>query len=161
MKRDSLIFMTVVPWVVPVLLAASLMLFLKGHNAPGGGFIAGLLTAVALVLRLLAYGSESVRGKESLYINLIIGGLAIAATTAIVPTLLGYPFFTHTFGHVHVALLGDIELASAALFDLGVYLVVVGNVVTVIVALTLSDEPPSDRDAQANGAEGTGAQDGH
>jgi multicomponent K+:H+ antiporter subunit A len=144
-----MIFETVVPWVVPILLAAAVVLFLKGHNAPGGGFIAGLLTAVALVLRFIAYGSDIARGKDRLYIGLIIAGLAVAVTTATVPTLLGYPFFTHTFGHVHVPVLGDIELASAALFDLGVYLVVVGNVVTVIAALTVDDadrSAPGDAD---------------
>ena len=140
MKRQGLILETVIPWVVPVLLVASAILFLKGHNAPGGGFIAGLLTAAALVLRFVAFGSELHRGKESFYIGLIAAGLAIAIVTATVPMFLGYPFFTHTFGHVHAPIFGDIELASAALFDLGVYLVVVGNVVTVISVLTTRDE---------------------
>ena len=135
MMRPGMIVETVVVWVVPVLLAASGLLFLKGHNAPGGGFIAGLLTAAALVLRLVAFGSGLYRGKEDFYIRLISAGLLIALCTATAPAILGYSFFTHTFGHVHVPVIGDIELASAALFDLGVYLVVVGTVVTVIGAL--------------------------
>lgn len=139
MKRPGMILENIVPWAVGAMLMASGILFLKGHNAPGGGFIAGLLTAAALVLRLVAYGSELHRGKDGFFISLIAAGLAIAVATAIAPTLLGYPFFTHTFGHFHVPLLGDIELASAALFDLGVYLVVVGNVVTVISALAARD----------------------
>jgi len=139
MKRPGMILEHVVPWAVVAMLIASGILFLKGHNAPGGGFIAGLLTAAALVLRLVAYGSELHRGKDRLFISFIAGGLAVAVATAIAPTLLGYSFFTHTFGHVHVPLLGDVELASAAMFDLGVYMVVVGNVVTVISALTLRD----------------------
>lgn len=130
---------TVVPWVTPVLLGAAVILFLKGHNAPGGGFIAGLLTAAALVLRFIAFGSQLHRGKDRIYIRLIASGLLIALTTASVPMLLGHPFFTHTFGYVHAPLLGEIELASASLFDLGVYMVVVGNVVTVIAALTTRD----------------------
>jgi multicomponent K+:H+ antiporter subunit A len=130
---------TIVPWVTPVLMGTAVVLLLKGHNAPGGGFIAGLLTAAALVLRFVAFGSRGHEGKDRLYIRLIAGGLVIALATASAPMLLGYPFFTHTFGHVHVPLLGDIELASAALFDLGVYLVVVGTVVTVMAALTKRD----------------------
>jgi multicomponent K+:H+ antiporter subunit A len=136
MSRRGVILDTVVPWVVPVLLFYAVLLFLQGHNGPGGGFIAGLLTAAAFVLRFVTFGSVLHQGKGHRYIYLIAGGLAVAAATAIAPTLLGYAFFTHTFGHVHVPLLGDIELASAALFDLGVYLVVVGNVVTVIAVLT-------------------------
>ena len=139
MKGPGMLLETVVPWVTPALLGAAVILFLKGHNAPGGGFIAGLLTAVALVLRFVTFGSQLHRGKDRLYIRLIAAGLVIALATASVPMLLGYPFFTHTFGHVHAPLLGDIELASAALFDLGVYLVVVGNVVTIIAALTTRD----------------------
>lgn len=136
MKQTGMIFETIVPWVVPVLFVASAVLFLKGHNAPGGGFIAGLLTAAALILRFVAYGSSLHAGRGHRYVYLIAVGLGIAVTTALVPTFLGYPFFTHTFGHFHVPVIGDLELASAALFDLGVYLVVVGNVVTVIAALT-------------------------
>ena len=132
----SLILRTVVGMIAPVLFVFSVVLFLRGHNLPGGGFIAGLLTSVAIVLRAVALG----RGRAGLvaerYVGVVAVGLAIAVLTAVVPTLLGYPFFTHTFGHAHVPLLGDIELASAALFDLGVYVVVVGNVVTVISAMT-------------------------
>jgi multisubunit Na+/H+ antiporter MnhB subunit len=93
------------------------------------------LTSAALVLRFVAFGSELHRGKEDLYIRLTTLGLLIALCTATIPAILGYSFFTHTFGHVHLPVIGDIELASAALFDLGVYLVVVGTVVTVIGAL--------------------------
>jgi multicomponent K+:H+ antiporter subunit A len=138
-KGPGMLLETIVPWLTPAMLGAAAILFLKGHNAPGGGFIAGLLTAAALVLRFVAFGSRLHRGKDRFYIRLIAGGLLIALATASTPMLLGYPFFTHTFRHVHVPLLGDIELASAALFDLGVYLVVVGNVVTVIAALTTRD----------------------
>ncbi len=132
----SLILTTVARFAYPVMLAFAVLLFLKGHNSPGGGFIAGLLTAAAIVLRYLAFGRDRTSEREGGFLIAIGVGLAIALTTATVPMLLGYPFFTHTFGHVHVPAIGDIELASAALFDLGVYVVVVGNVVTVIRAMT-------------------------
>ena len=138
MKR-SLIFATVVRFAVPLLLVYAVLLYLKGHNGPGGGFIAGLLTAAALVLRLLAYGREGSRLAPDTFARVVGVGLLVGLATATVPALLGYAFFTHTFGHVHVPLLGDVELASAALFDLGVYIVVVGNVVTVITAIAADE----------------------
>ena len=131
----SLILSTVVRVAAPLLLVFAVVLFLQGHNAPGGGFIAGLLTGAALLLRLIAQGRERVSLDGGAFTMVIAAGLAIALATAVAPVLLGHAFFTHTFGHVHVPLLGDVELASAALFDLGVYVVVVGNVVTVITTI--------------------------
>ncbi len=132
----SLILAVVARYASPVLFAFAVLLFLKGHNAPGGGFIAGLLTAVALILSVLAFGREASRRRAAVFTRTIAVGLCIAVVTATVPAILGYAFFTHTFEHVHLPLLGDMELASAALFDLGVYVVVVGNVLTVILAIT-------------------------
>lgn len=131
-----MILSTVVRLLWPLLLLFAAFLFLKGHNAPGGGFIAGLLTAVAVVLRYLSDGRDPLTVDSPVFTYVIAGGLGIAALTAFAPTVLGYEFFTHTFGFVDVPLLGKIELATASLFDLGVYVVVVGNVVTVIRAMT-------------------------
>ncbi len=133
---DSLILSTAVRYTYPLLLGFAVYLFLKGHNSPGGGFIAGLLTAAAIVLKYIADHRTPGAAADRFFINLIGAGLAIALMTAATSAFLGYPFFTHTFGFVHVPLLGEVELASAALFDLGVYMVVVGNVVTVIRAMT-------------------------
>jgi multicomponent Na+:H+ antiporter subunit B len=132
----TVILRTGVHIAVPVLLLFAGTLYLKGHNAPGGGFIAGLLTAVAIVLRILAMGRREAGTEARRYVTVVAIGLAIGLATAATPAFLGYSFFTHTFGYVHVPLLGDVELASASLFDLGVYVVVVGNVVTVIAAMT-------------------------
>lgn len=132
----TVVLTTGVRIVVPVLLVFAGVLYLKGHNAPGGGFIAGLLTAVAIVLRILATGRREAGTQARHYVTVVAVGLAIGLATAATPAILGYSFFTHTFGYVHVPLLGDVELASASLFDLGVYVVVVGNVVTVIAAMT-------------------------
>jgi len=135
--RRSLIASVVVRCVYPILLSLAALLFLKGHNAPGGGFIAGLLVSVAVVLRYMIYGNSThPRAGSETFVSTVAVGLLIAATTALTPALLGYAFFTHTFGHLHLPLLGDVEFASAALFDLGVAIVVVGNVVTVISAMT-------------------------
>ncbi len=132
----SLILAVAVRYTYPLLLLFAAFLFLKGHNSPGGGFIAGLLTAAAIVLSYIASKRSPGDGPDRFFVNLIGFGLCVALTTAAVPVFLGYPFFTHTFGFVDVPLLGKVELASASLFDLGVYMVVVGNVVTVIRAMT-------------------------
>jgi len=134
----SLILVTAARAASWLLFAFATVLFLKGHNSPGGGFIAGLLAATGIVLQLVAYGHDSRRIEPARFTILIAAGLAMAVGTATVPALLGYAFFTHTFGFVHVPLIGEVELASASLFDLGVFLVVVGNVITVIAALSRS-----------------------
>ena len=135
---SSLILYTVIYYVRPVLFALALWLFFRGHNNPGGGFIAGLLTATPILLIYTSRGRLR-RFREDGYVLLLGLGLAIATATALGPALVGEPFFTHFFEHVHLPLLGDIELATASLFDAGVFLVVVGNVVTVIRAMTDPD----------------------
>lgn len=135
--RYSLIASVVIRCVYPVLLVLAALLFLNGHNAPGGGFIAGLLVSAAVVLRYMIHSSTAhPRVGAARFVSVVAVGLLIAAATAITPALLGYAFFTHTFGHLHIPLLGNVEFASAALFDLGVAVVVVGNVATVISAMT-------------------------
>jgi multicomponent K+:H+ antiporter subunit A len=117
--------------VLPLALVASVYLFWRGHNLPGGGFVAGLVTAVALLLQYLANGqghAEAVLAASggARYTRWIGGGLAIAAATGVGAFVLGRPFLTSAHGHPIVPLLGEVPLASAALFDLGVYLTVVG-----------------------------------
>ena len=137
MKPYPVILANVVPYVFWVLIVYAGFLFLKGHNAPGGGFIAGLLLAVAIVLRYITWDREQCpRAGSAWFINLVAIGLAVSILSAAAPVFLGYPFFTQTFGFIHVPLLGEVELASASIFDLGVATVVVGNVAAVISAMT-------------------------
>jgi len=135
-KARSLILSTAARVVYPVLIAFAIFLYWRGHNAPGGGFIAGLLTSAAIVLRFLASGRKQEPGLGVPFVTAVGVGLAIAVTTAFGPLLFGHMFFTHTYGFVDLPLIGRIELATAGLFDLGVYVVVVGNVITVISAMT-------------------------
>ena len=137
MKSYPVILANVVPYVFWVLIVYAGFLFLKGHNAPGGGFIAGLLMAVAIVLRYVTWDSEQrPRAGSAWFLNLVAIGLAISILSAAAPVFLGYPFFTQTFGFINVPLVGEVELASASIFDLGVAAVVVGNVAAVISAMT-------------------------
>jgi multicomponent K+:H+ antiporter subunit A len=118
--------------VLPVALVFTLYIFLRGHNMPGGGFIAGLITAIALVLQFMAMGQERaeamLRARGGLrFVQWIGAGLSIAGLTGLAAQLLGKPFLTSAHGYPAVPLLGELPLASAAVFDLGVYLTVVGS----------------------------------
>jgi multicomponent K+:H+ antiporter subunit A len=120
--------------ILPLALTVSLYILLRGHNLPGGGFIAGLITGVALMLQYLASGIAFASARMRLDPARIMGvGLLIAVTTGIASMLLGFPFLTSAHGYVDPPLLEKFELASAMAFDTGVYLVVVG---CVLLALT-------------------------
>ena len=134
--------------VLPVALVFTLYIFMRGHNLPGGGFIAGLITAVALVLQFMSMGQVKaellLRGQGGRrFVKWIGAGLGIAGLTGVGAFMFGRPFLTSAHGHPHVPLLGELPLASAALFDLGVYLVVVGaTLLTISVLGTVSRESP-------------------
>jgi len=122
--------------LLPLALLVSVFIFLRGHNQPGGGFIAGLITAVALILQYLTNGVEWTQGRLSDNMHPVIGaGLLIGAFTGLASLVFGYPFLTSAFTHVHWPVVGDFELASAMAFDLGVYLVVVGATLLILVHL--------------------------
>ncbi|WP_448873790.1 monovalent cation/H+ antiporter subunit A [Desulfobulbus propionicus] len=122
--------------LLPMALLVSIHLFLRGHNAPGGGFIAGLVTAVALILQSMASGSVWTRQRWRLRSHpLIAWGVLIAVATGAGSWLFGHPFLTSAFGHVDLPLVGGIELATAMCFDLGVYLAVVGVVMLILATL--------------------------
>ena len=126
-------------WAASAMVVFALWLLWKGHNAPGGGFIGGLLTAAAILLRLMASGRAASGLRSERTVLVAVAGLAIALAGAGTPALLGYPFFQQAFEHFHLPLIGDLELATALVFDVGVYVVVIGTIVTVITALTERD----------------------
>lgn len=124
--------------LLPLALLVSVFIFLRGHNQPGGGFIAGLVTAAALIMQYLTNGVEWTHRRLSANMHPLIGvGLLIATGTGLASLAFGYPFLTSTFTHIHWPLVGDFELASAMAFDLGVYLVVVGATLLILVHLGL------------------------
>ncbi len=135
----SLILTTVTRLVFFVVLLFSLYLLLRGHNSPGGGFIAGVMTALGILLQAIASDIRYVRRVFRVEPRLLAGvGLLTALSTGLVPMLIGYPFLTSTFGHLHVPWLGEVEIASAMFFDIGVYGVVVGG--TLLMIMTLAEE---------------------
>lgn len=132
-KTNDVIFQTATKIIVFIIILYSLHLFFSGHYTPGGGFIGGLMTAGALVLLLLAFDIKTVVNTLQLdYIKLTATGLLIAVLTGIGSFFFKVPFLTHTFSYVELPFLGETALATAVLFDLGVYLVVIGVTMTII-----------------------------
>ena len=127
-------------WILPLALVVSVYIFLRGHNLPGGGFIAGLVTAMALVIQYIALGqdrAEQMLNAQSgrLYEVWIGTGLVIAGLSGIGSWFWGRPFLTSAHIYVSPPVLGEMHLASAALFDLGVYITVVGATMLLISVL--------------------------
>ncbi|WP_374325321.1 monovalent cation/H+ antiporter subunit A [Aquipseudomonas alcaligenes] len=134
--KNPLILMTLSRLLLPLALLISVFIFLRGHNLPGGGFIAGLITAVALVLQYIASGVAWVEQRLPLNYQRMAGaGVLIATLTGLGSWVFGRPFLTSAFGHFELPLVGEFELATAMLFDLGVYLTVVGSTQLVLTRL--------------------------
>ena len=135
-ERHPLFLQMLMRPLLPLALAVAAYLFLRGHNLPGGGFVAGLVTAVALILQYLAAGIDFARPRlPQRAPELLALGLALAAGTGAASWLFGRPFLTGAHGHVGLPLVGEVEIASALLFDLGVYLVVVATVLMALAGL--------------------------
>lgn len=149
--KHPLILETLSRVLLPLALLISVFIFLRGHNLPGGGFIAGLVTAIALVLQYIASGSQWVEQRLPLnYAAMAGAGVLIAGLTGLGSWLFGYPFLTSAFGHFELPLIGEIELATAMLFDLGVYLTVVGAALLILSylgKLSLMPEPVAQEEA--------------
>lgn len=122
--------------ILPLALLVSVYIFLRGHNLPGGGFIAGLITAVALILQYIANGEKWTSKCWGVNYHWLAGiGVIIAGLTGVASMLLGYPFLTSAFDYFPIPLVGKVELASAMVFDLGVYLTVVGATLLILANL--------------------------
>jgi multicomponent K+:H+ antiporter subunit A len=133
--------------VLPMALLLSVYIYWRGHNLPGGGFIAGLITASALVLQYMAWGQD--RAELLLYsrsgrrfTRWVATGLLIAGGTGISAWFWHQPFLTSAFGHPVLPWLGELSLASAAVFDLGVYITVVGSTLLTLAVLGGVCKPP-------------------
>lgn len=114
------------------IMLTSLYILVAGHNAPGGGFIAGLMVAGGAVLMYLCFGRPFVTNMRINYRMFLPIGLSCALGTGLGGLFLGKPFLTHAFGHVHLPFFGNWELTSASVFDFGVFLVVIGTCLTII-----------------------------
>ncbi|MEM1209709.1 MAG: MnhB domain-containing protein [Planctomycetota bacterium] len=138
----SRILITAAQLIVPLALVFAAYLTIRGHNAPGGGFIGGLAFAVAFILYRMAVGPEAFKRMLPLHPRLLLFvGLAIALLTGLVPLFFDLPFLTSYVRYVDIPLNEPIHFASAVFFDAGVLLVVVGAVVGMITRLSEELEP--------------------
>ncbi|NUZ07312.1 monovalent cation/H+ antiporter subunit A [Piscinibacter koreensis] len=142
--------------VLPGAVVFALYLFLRGHNEPGGGFVAGLAVAIAFIAQYMVGGTRWVEDRANLRPPRWIGlGLLTALVTGLGALAFGHPFLTTHTAHVTLPLVGELHLPSAALFDFGVFAVVLGSTLLLLTALAHQSlrsrrKPPSpDRPGEA------------
>jgi multicomponent K+:H+ antiporter subunit A len=152
LDKHPKIMQTLMRLLLPLMLMVAIYIFLRGHNLPGGGFIAGLIAGVALIVQYLANGIKWTKERLKFNPQIIIAiGLLIATLTGTTSIVLGYPFLTSAFTYLHWPLVGKFEIASAIAFDLGVFMVVVGSTITILVQLgKLSLHSHNQDDTQRN-----------
>ncbi|MBT9491377.1 MAG: monovalent cation/H+ antiporter subunit A [Paucibacter sp.] len=155
--REPLMLRVVARLVLPLALLVSAYIYWRGHSLPGGGFIAGLITGVALVLQYMANGqqrAETVLHAQGgrLYVRWIGAGLLIAWLTGVGAFLFGRPFMSSAHDHPVLPLIGELPLATAALFDLGVYITVVGATMLMLSVLGSASKEGSKPSSQGKPA---------
>ena len=149
---NTLIFRTVAPVITALMLLFSVFVLLRGHNEPGGGFIGGLIAASALAIYGIAFGVGAVRRALRFHPMAIAGcGLLLATLSGLASILFGVPFMTGLW--IYPQVFGtEVPLATVMSFDIGVYLVVVGAIVSI--ALALEQEPNQEQQPDAGRGEG-------
>lgn len=150
--RPSIIFDTVLGMVSRTTLLFSAFLVFAGHNAPGGGFVGGLVAAAALVLRYVAGGADEVDRVVGVHEYTLLGsGLLVAALTGVAGWFLGDAFLYGAKYEFALAVFGDVKVTSALAFDLGVYLVVVGLGLALLRSLGASADRDLDQEPEPDG----------
>lgn len=136
MRTNDLILKTTTNIIVFIILAFSFKLFLAGHNMPGGGFIGGLMTSGAILLMYLTHGIGPMKKVMKVSFTFLIAfGLAFAVATGMGSFLFDVPFLSQTDEYFTLPLLGKTHLATAVLFDVGVFFTVVGITMTIILSI--------------------------
>ncbi|KAB2899117.1 MAG: monovalent cation/H+ antiporter subunit A [Burkholderiaceae bacterium] len=122
--------------LLPFAAVVSAYIFMRGHNEPGGGFVAGLVLSVALILQYIISGTQWVEAHLPLFPRRWIAtGLLCALATGLGAIAFGYPFLTTHTAHLHLPVVGDIHVASALFFDIGVFTLVVGSTLLILTAI--------------------------
>jgi multicomponent Na+:H+ antiporter subunit B len=131
----TLIFRTVAPYLSSLMVLFSIFVLLRGHNEPGGGFIGGLIAASAFAIYGIAYGVPPVRRALYFHPLAIAGfGLLMSAASGLLSIFYGVPFLTGLWAELDVLGL-PLEISTVLFFDIGVYLVVVGAITSIALAL--------------------------
>ncbi len=133
---SDLILSTATRFLMPLFLTFAVFLLLRGHNEPGGGFIAGLVAAAGFALYSLAYSPGRMLQLLRVGPRTLIGwGLLLAAVSGLPALAAGTPFLTALWAKLHIPGLVNLKVGTPLIFDVGVFLTVVGVVLTVVVAL--------------------------
>ena len=134
--RPSLLLSTISSLLMPIAVMVSIYFYLRGHNQPGGGFIAGLVFAIALIVHYVAVGQQTAEAQARLRYSIWIGwGLLFAGVTGLGSALFGFSFLTSTFKYFSFPVIGAVPVASAMFFDLGVFLTVIGGTMLALATL--------------------------
>ncbi|HSJ27561.1 MAG TPA: MnhB domain-containing protein [Acidimicrobiia bacterium] len=142
MINRSFVLEVLIDLVVRTAFVFSLFLLFSGHNAPGGGFIAGLVAAIAVVLRFIAGGRQWVQDVLPARPEVLLGvGLAIALGTGVLGWVWGGSFLESTKWEMDLPILGLVKATSALPFDIGVFIVVVGLATAMLSALGEGEDP--------------------
>lgn len=156
-ERHPLMFVMATRILLPLVLAVGIYIFLRGHNQPGGGFIAALVIAIAFLLQYLASGFDWTDARRKVGEHLLIAsGVLVAVATGLGSLMFGANFLTSSFGYFDLPLVGEVELSTAMLFDVGVLLVVFGAVMQALAQLSQI----SQRAARAHAAQLDAKQEG-
>jgi multicomponent Na+:H+ antiporter subunit B len=137
---NTVIFRSTAPYISSLMLLFSVFVLLRGHNEPGGGFIGGLIAASAFAIYGIAFGVRPVRRALYFHPMAISGfGLFVSAVSGLLSFFLDVPYLTGIWGEVSI--LGfPVDISTVMAFDIGVYLVVVGSITSIALALEERDE---------------------
>lgn len=135
--QRSLLLSAATRYLMPLMLIFSVFLLIRGHNEVGGGFVGGLVAASALMLYGIAASPEALRRLLPVEASLLVGiGLLTALISGVIPMLFGQPFMTGLWLKAEIPVIG--KMGTPLLFDTGVYFVVIGVVLWIL--LTLAEE---------------------
>jgi len=166
--RHPLMLVVATRMILPIAILVGVYIFMRGHNQPGGGFIAGLVVAIATIMQYMASGFGWAAARQRIDYHALIGaGVTIAGLTGLGAWFAGRPFLTSNFGYFKLPFLDKFELATAAMFDLGVFLTVLGAVMLALASISRiairagetvnvepfdvqPDEPQNDTQAEAH-----------
>src|SRR5690625_5125648 len=138
---DTVADWLLLPWLIsrilfPMIAVVAVFLLLRGHDLPGGGFAAGLTASIAIIVQYMMGGTHLIESRlRVLPLRWMGAGLLFAAGTGLGAWFFGYPFLTSYFSYLELPVIGQVPASSALLFDIGVFLLVVGAVVLILIAL--------------------------
>ncbi len=135
--RHPLMLVVATRMILPIAIMVGAYIFLRGHNEPGGGFIAGLVVAIATVMQYMASGFGWAAARQRIDYHALIGwGVTIAGLCGVGSWFASRPFLSSNFGYFKLPFIEKFELATAAIFDVGVFLTVVGAVMLALASIS-------------------------